>query len=265
VKAVDAALNMDGHKTTPGYIDRAWLADEVFYNSPLYQNEPDRGRLPVTDREYTNQLGLMLITQVDDAKGLPTETSRWLAECDVRVPRMDSRTARDYLDNDALFVTGPSGMTSLFLGQMEVLANFESEALKRYYLSAVIAYVAASGFHSMHEIIGPAQYALNLVPGYPIKAPDLINHTKAPAPHYHHYFNYMSIIDPGFADLKERAWQQYLNYFNDIYLQKNGVKERLQTETVVKPVSKKRDPWFHFFRAGKKTAALPAELSLQGW
>ncbi len=52
---------------------------------------------------------------------------------------MNSRTVLDYLENDAIYVTGPSGMTSLLLGQMEVLGNFETVALKRHYLSAAIA------------------------------------------------------------------------------------------------------------------------------
>jgi hypothetical protein len=100
--------------------------------------------------------------------------------------------------------------------------------LKQHYLSAVIGYITASGFHSLHEILGPAQYALNLVPGYEIQAPDMLQDKLAPAPHYHHYFELISIIDNELGKLVEETWRRYLQYFEKIYLQQAAVSERLQ-------------------------------------
>lgn len=227
IRSANASADMKHHKEAAAYIDRAFISDEIFYASPLYRAEPSRGRRYRENKVYTAQLGLMLLDQQEDALGLPGEPTCWEADCIAGNADFSSRLVRDALENDTLYVTGPSGMTSLFLGQMEVLANLESVELKQHYLSAVLAYIAASGFHNIHEVVGPAQYALKLVPGYEIHVPDVDGNTRAPPPNYHKYFEVMSAIDPEFAALREKAWERYLEYFEKIYLLKIDVRDRL--------------------------------------
>jgi hypothetical protein len=150
-----------------GNFYRSYIADEAIYKSDLYTAERNRGRAGEFLFIKANQLGLML----DNDSGLPSLPVAWCPDCLSQKLNPKSAYVLDLLNNDAIYVAGPSGMASLLLGQMEVLANFESIELKQQYLSAVVGYIVGGGFHSLHEVIGPAEYALGLVPGYKVTAP----------------------------------------------------------------------------------------------
>lgn len=197
---------------------RAYIADEKMYHSPLYTVFERRGRAIGFDRTRTHQLGLMLRGQEQHEFGLPSHPSAWSADCKSQPADLRSPYVTDLINNDAVYVAGPSGMTSMLLNQMEILANFENENLKKNYLSAVSAYIVGGGFHSLHEVIGPAQYALNLVPGYKIQIPSATE--KAPPPNFHQFFAQQALIDPEFASRREMAWANYLTYFSAIVFKK---------------------------------------------
>lgn len=199
---------------------RAYISDELMYRSDLYTAPGNRGRGGLFDSSRTNQLGLMLNGQEEYEMGLPKhETSRWSADCKSQPANYASPYVLDLVENDAVYVAGPSGMTSIFLGQMEILANFENENLKKNYLSAVVSYIVGGGFHSLHEVIGPAENALGLVPGYKVQVPSYDH--RAPAPNYNQFFAQQELIDPDFAARRELAWQNYLNYVTDSYAPKH--------------------------------------------
>ena len=195
-----------------GRVFRAYISDELMYRSPLYTAFQGRGRAGTFDQTRTHQLGLMLRGQERFEVGLPTHSSAWAADCKSQPADLTSPYVTDLINNDAVYVAGPSGMTSMFLNQMEVLANFENEELKKNYLSAVVAYIVGGGFHSLHEVIGPAQYALNIVPGYNIQKPS--HEQKAPAPNYHQFFAQQALIDSEFGARREAAWDNYLTYLS---------------------------------------------------
>ncbi|QRN02599.1 hypothetical protein GH742_01195 [Legionella sp. MW5194] len=199
----------------PGKGYRHHIADDVFYNSSLYTAERNRGRLGRIGYSTHDQLGLMLKGQEEHASGFPTEKGRWIPDCKEQEADLDSGYVLDLIENDAIYVAGPSGMTSLFLGQMEFLANLEDVNLKKNYLAAVVAYIVGGGFHSLHEVIGPAQYALDLVPGYNVAPPQ--KGKWAEAPNFKQFFDQQAQIDPDFAQRNNQAWGNYLNYFNDVY------------------------------------------------
>lgn len=184
-------------------------------DSPLYTAIRGRGRKGYFDQTRTHQLGLMLKDQAEHEVGLPQHKSSWAPDCKCQKADYTSPYVLDLVENDTVYVAGPSGMTSLFLSQMEMLANFENEDLKKNYLSAVVGYIVGGGFHSLHEVIGPAENALGLVPGYQIQVPS--NEHRAPPPNYNQFFEQQAAIDPHFASRHEKAWQQYLTYFNDKY------------------------------------------------
>ncbi|CAM4411573.1 MAG: hypothetical protein LEGION0403_FIIPPAGN_02691 [Legionella sp.] len=194
---------------------RAYISDELMYRSELYTAPGNRGRGLSFDTSRTQQLGLMLNGQEEHETGFPKHNSSWCADCKSQSANYSSPYVLDAVENDAVYVAGPSGMTSMFLSQMETLANFENEDLKKNYLSAVVAYIVGGGFHSLHEVIGPAQNALNLVPGYQIQVPSYDH--RAPAPNYNTFFAQQEAIDPEFASRHEIAWQNYLNYVNNSY------------------------------------------------
>ena len=200
----------------PGNDCRTLLVKKI-YESDLFLARGNRGRSPFSEplKHFSNQLGLMLIHQQEEEDGLPTHDSSWLADCKNQEANFESQYVIDLIENDAVYVSGPSGMTSILLGQMETMVNFECEALKKNYLPAIIAYIVGGGFHSLHEVIGPAEHILNLIPGYRVQVPEPGH--LAPPPNYHVFFKQQTLLDPQFKALREIAWQNYLKYFKEDY------------------------------------------------
>lgn len=211
---------------------RSFISDDKFCGSPLYTQERGKGRegKQNIDERYQNQ-GLMLLNQQQYEKDLPLHTSDWAPDCKTQAANLQSMYVRDLIENDAVYVAGPSGMTSLLLSQMEMLGNFEDEKTKKNYLSVVAFFMAAGGYHSLHEVIGPAQYVLDLVPGYRIHAP--FSQTAKP-PNYNVFFQQQSLIDPEFAPRRDKAWEKYLQFYERVFLPRNDpeeVSDRKKTET----------------------------------
>lgn len=195
---------------------RAYISDVLMYQSLLYTAENGRGRSGALDLTRSNEFGLMLSDQGHYALGLPTDTVSWVPDCKGQKANFDSAYVLDQIENSGVYVSGFSGMASLFLGQMEITTNFENEELKKNYLAAVAAYIVGGGFHSLHEVIAPAEYALKLVPGYHVSIPD--KNMRALPPNYEVYFEQQSHIDPQFKDRIQNAWHRYLAFFKDFYL-----------------------------------------------
>lgn len=197
---------------------RSYISDELMYKSPLYTNIRGRGRCGEFDTDRTQQMGLMLKDQEEYEVGLPKHSSSWAADAKSQPADLTSPYVLDLVENDTVYVAGPSGMCSMLLGQMEILANFENEDLKKNYLTVVMSYIVGGGFHSIHEVIGPAQNALGLVPGYNVVVPQY--NKLAPPPNYNQFYLQQEMLDPEFALRREQAWQNYLNYFNEYYAPK---------------------------------------------
>lgn len=194
---------------------RYHISDDKLYDSPLYTAGDNRGRGKNADMLRTCQTGLMLRGQEKFEEGFFKHASSWVADCKSQSVNLESQYVIDLIDNDAVYVSGPSGMTSNFLNQMEIIANLDNEDLKKNYLAAFASYIVAGGFHSWHEVLGPAQYALNLVPGYQVT---VIEPGKlAPPPNYHQFFAQQAAIDHEFSDRLDEAWTNYLRFFKTIY------------------------------------------------
>ncbi len=200
---------------------RGFIPNTAFYSSALYLSKEDdtRGRQgTLRDDTSCNQLGLMLTEQSKYAQGLPTHPSSWVPDVKGQSANFQSQHVIDQIQNDGVYVSGYSGMTSLLLGQMELLNNFDQMSLKQHYLTAVAAYIVGGGFHSLHEVIGPAEYVLGLVPNYKIQPPDTKDGKIAPPPNYYQFFEQQMLIDPEFAERRKIAWQQYLTFYEKVYL-----------------------------------------------
>lgn len=185
------------------------ISDDKLYGSVLFKAEDGRGRKGRLEPVASSQMGIMLVEQLED--GLPVDHSSWTPDAKYQSPKLDSIYVRDLIENDAVYVAGPSGMTSLFLNIMELYGNFPTVEEKQCYLAAIAAYMVSGGFHSMHEVIGPAQYALDLVPGYKISAP--IQGELALPPNYHQFYQQQMKIDPGFEARYCLAWSKLLQTY----------------------------------------------------
>jgi len=194
---------------------RSILTNEIFGKSDLYTKLRGRGRGGDFEEIKCSRMGLLLQNQVFHEKTLPMHISRWSPDSKCQPADLDSPYVLDLIENDAVYIAGPSSMCGMLLGQMEVLGNFDNEDMKKHYLNAVLAYIVPGGFHSPHEVLGPAQYILKLVPGYKVQPP--AENITAPPPNYHQYFTQQAAIDPEFMSRRELAWASYLNYFNTCY------------------------------------------------
>lgn len=196
-----------------GKLYRAFISDAIMYHSDLFKAGENRGRIGALgeyNKQRYHQLGLMLPNQEAFEADLPEHRSLWLPDCKGQAADLNSIYVKDEIENDAIYVSGPSGMVTLFLGQMEILANLETVALKQHYLSAVLAYMVGGGQHSIHEVLSPAQYCLDLIPGYQVQVPS--KDKLAPPPNYHDFYLQQMSIDGEFASRREKAWGNYLEF-----------------------------------------------------
>ncbi|MBB71246.1 MAG: hypothetical protein CMF50_02455 [Legionellales bacterium] len=199
------------------------IADELFYNSKLFKSHINRGRYGrlVTDKR-TNTMGIMLLDQEEFNDGLPSHSNSWCPDAKHQKANLESPYVTDLSHNDAVYVSGPSGMTSLFLSQMEVLCNFKTLADKQHYLAAVAAYLVAGGFHSLHEVLGPAEYVLGLLPGYKVQPPSV--EMTAPPPNYAIYYQQQTEIDSEFSKRRNDGWDKICCFYRRKFYE-----ERLNT------------------------------------
>lgn len=185
------------------------ISDVKIYGSSLYKAEENRGRKGSLENIYSSQMGLMLVGQTED--GLPKDQSSWTPDSKYQAANLDSIYVRDLIENDGVYASGPSGMTSLFLNIMELYGNFSDVKDKQNYLAAVSAYMVAGGLHSLHEVIGPAQYALELVPGYQVTPPD--KNKMASPPNFHQFYQQQMDIDPEFKTIYDNGWDKMMTFY----------------------------------------------------
>ncbi|MBX9703311.1 MAG: hypothetical protein K2X39_04075 [Silvanigrellaceae bacterium] len=185
------------------------ISDVKIYESALFTAEPNRGRLGKLVNEFSNQMGIMLVGQSETS--LPTDSSSWVPDAKYQKVNLDSMYVRDLIENDAVYVSGPSGMVSLFLNIMEIYGNLPTIQQKQNYFAAVSAYIVAAGLHSLHEVLGPAQYGLDLIPEYQVSVPS--PGVIAKPPNFHQFYQQQMSIDPEFAKKYHNAWDKLMVHY----------------------------------------------------
>ncbi|MCW8469962.1 hypothetical protein OQJ19_04730 [Fluoribacter gormanii] len=183
-----------------------FISDIQMYGSELFTADPTRGRQGSLPRTFSSQMGLMRLGQ--NQEGLDVDRSSWTPDVKYQEANLDSPFTRDLIENDAVYAAGPSGMTSLFMGIMENYGNFTSVEAKQNYLSAVSAYMVSGGLHSLHEVLGPAQYALDLIPGYQVSPPS--KDEVANPPNFHQFYQQQMNLDPQFEERYQRGWEKMM-------------------------------------------------------
>ncbi|MBA2711660.1 MAG: hypothetical protein H0U57_13865 [Tatlockia sp.] len=196
---------------------RTFITSQLFYGDDLYTQGVNRGRKgPRKTHLNTNQLGLMKLNQSAHSEGLSFIPDQlWCADAQAQDADENSIYYLTALNNDCPYITGPSGMTSLFMNMMFLLVNPEDIETIQAYSLAVVAYIVGAGFHSINEIIIPLIKCIDLLPDYPTYQG--LEYLKLP-PLYHLYFKTLGLFDAEFWNIREETWKEYLSYFEIIYM-----------------------------------------------
>lgn len=218
----------------PHYYNKelSYLSDVYFRDCPLYQ---DRGRGYFSQSTRYNRMGLMLLNQEAEAfSQLSSELKilNWLPDVLCQKTDFYSHYVKDLLCNDVVYVAGVSGMASVLLGLMELLGNLPTIKMKQDYLVAIVAYIVSGGFHSIHEVLSPAEYCLKLVPGYSVGIPSWQNNYRTPPPKYHVFFSLFA-QDQQFQEIRNKTWKSFIDTFATNIFQKE--------EDAIRPVMKKTE------------------------
>ncbi|AMQ26731.1 TPA: hypothetical protein KKX32_001159 [Legionella pneumophila] len=196
---------------------RTFITKKLFYQDELYTQGENRGRQgPRKTHLKTNQLGLMKLDHSAHSRGLtviPEQT--WCADAQAQEANQNSIYYKTALTNDCPYVTGPSGMTSIYMNMMLLLLNPQNIELIQAYSLGIIAYIVGAGFHSVNEILIPLVKCINLLPNYPsYEGLEYLTHP----PLYHEYFKQIAQFDSDFIQLRDQVWAYYLNYFKSCYM-----------------------------------------------
>ncbi|HIG0328331.1 TPA: hypothetical protein ACX87D_002226 [Legionella pneumophila] len=196
---------------------RTFITKKLFYQDELYTQGENRGRQgPRKTHLKTNQLGLMKLSHSAHSAGLTIIPEQiWCADAQAQEANQDSIYYQTALKNDCPYVTGPSGMTSIYMNMLLLLLNPQNIELIQAYSLGIIAYIVGAGFHSVNEILIPLVKCINLLPDYPTY--DGLEYLTHP-PLYHDYFKQIAEFDPDFIQLREQVWAHYLNYFKSCYM-----------------------------------------------
>lgn len=139
--------------------------------SPIYA---DRGRKPIFNSILDTHLGIVI--HEEDRKIMPTISTAWCPDCICQEADLDSLYTQSLISHEIPYVSGPSGMTSLFSSALTLLGNFSLETEKNYYFLAVLAYMVSGGLHSMHEVLSVAHIRLGLLPTYKTSGANIGNY-----------------------------------------------------------------------------------------
>jgi hypothetical protein len=191
------------------------ISDEKFYHSKYFE---DRGRNGNIKYIKTQKMGISISDKDLYSASLPKDPSKWVADAKAQAakPKDESFFVEKLVNSDTPYVSGPSGMTSLLIGQIIAFEVHASKTEQQCYLAAVTAYIVSGGFHSLHEVLGPVALCLpepKLVPGYQVSLPG-----SSELPNYHVFYSEMERIDPQFIEVRKEAWRKLLAFFKDEYL-----------------------------------------------
>jgi hypothetical protein len=127
------------------------------------------------------------------------------------------------------FVSGASGMSTLFLPFALLMGRLETQQEFLYYLLAVAAYLVHGGLHSLHESFLVAQYQLNLLSyegsRYQISGNEIGNYY-----HFFHRFDHDTTISQARTSALHKTAQFFSMSFKDRFI--GNSEERLGNKTL---------------------------------
>ncbi|MDF1796648.1 MAG: ankyrin repeat domain-containing protein [Coxiellaceae bacterium] len=209
-----AQLDAGDHRTL------SWLSDVALIRHKLYggpHDEPGattKGRGALTSH-VTNQLGLLCVEDKSSlfAAGLPTLPLKWSPDAIRQLPNWSSSVVIDSLGRNDLYVSGTSGMCSLFLSMMLMVGRLSREQ-QTPYIAVIVAYIVGTGQHSQDEVLRlvrrnfPCYFDEGGRPGekYEVRTPrggSSIRPAKLTT-----FWRQLARFDPDFDDCHAAAWLQ---------------------------------------------------------
>jgi hypothetical protein len=190
------------------------ISDKRIYKSICFK---DRGRDGEIKHIKTQRMGISSSNQrnlYNDS--LPEDSSSWVADANAQAAKRGSPFVEKLVNSDTPYVSGPSGMTSLFIGQIIGFKVYTNKEEQQHYLAVVTAYIVSGGFHSLHEVLSPVALCLpelELIPGYQASL-----RSSDEAPNYHVFYSEMERIDPQFGEVRKKGWEKLLDFFEHDYL-----------------------------------------------
>lgn len=206
---------------------RAFISDDMMYKSPLYQLERTRGRGNPDQRNGTTSLGIIRSKEPGIKGGLPQlKGSPWVdwSQCPFEP---DSKIVQSMTSTETPFISSYSGTTSLLLN-LALSANPASHEEHLSYLCSAMGYISGAGYHSIHEILGPAAHCLDLLPRdcYPVEvasSPD-----KYLPPQYHSFYQKIASFDPELMERRSVAWSQLESWYQTSYAWYHPVRSEIE-------------------------------------
>tara|TARA_R110002110_G_scaffold360053_1_gene569872 strand:- start:12172 stop:13470 length:1299 start_codon:yes stop_codon:yes gene_type:complete len=119
------------------------------------------------------------------------------------------------MDNETGYLSGPSGTFNLQISLYEMMINSKNIEDKQLYLQSIYAYIVGTGLHSTHEVLGPAQDTMGLIPGYVAEKPSYEGEMSPP--NFNAFFEMAANNDPGFQQRLDTARGQVAEFYDSIY------------------------------------------------
>lgn len=179
--------------------DRKDFIDGFLRGSAYFRDwRQTRGRGSFSEGVDSNQMGVMLRKHYP--ADLPTLAlpQKWSPDAICQEPAYESTYVQDILMKDLLYVSGPSGMTTLFLGMSELFAVHPTAKSKENYALASAIFLVSGGLHAWHEVFAVAHDLLDYFPSYVCG-------------HYEQIFKHFE-DELGFKECVEEVWQNFYVY-----------------------------------------------------
>lgn len=177
--------------------------------SPIYSQ---RGRGPTFRPILDNHLGI--VVHEEDRKLMPTMPTSWYPDCVCQEADLSSPYTQLLLQHEIPYISGPSGMTSIFVGALSLFGNFTDHEAN-YYLLAVLAYMVSGGLHSMHEVLSIPHIRLGLLPDYQAAGAKVGNYDS---------FFYLFSGDSEVQDCIDSAWAETNRWMNTTFSEACSIK-----------------------------------------
>jgi len=176
---------------------------EFFCNYPKYEPTlyTDRGRAKFS-KILSNNMGIML--DPEDRNNFPKCESTWFPDCLCQEANLNSPYVKSLITQDIPYVSGPSGMTSIFCAVMVFLSQFKHISEYQAYMLAFTCFIIAGGLHNMHEVLSVIQMRLGLLPAY------------KPCGNYNSFFELFS-HDEAFQHNYRNSWNSVINWVKENY------------------------------------------------
>tara|TARA_R110002110_G_scaffold360053_1_gene569881 strand:+ start:26047 stop:28500 length:2454 start_codon:yes stop_codon:yes gene_type:complete len=201
---------------------RRLISDDHIYKSYYYTQEAAKGRLGKPDTtKLTSCYGILKEREIELIRDTcpeflttPNEHAPWSPDIVAQWANPNSPIVSSLLDHEASYVSGPSGTYSILTALHEMLVNSASIEEKQLYIQSALAYIVGTGLHSIHEVLGPAEHNMKLIPGYNVGVP---YKGKIPAPNYTAFYDLACENDPEFKQRLDQSWESLLNFHNKTY------------------------------------------------